>query len=760
MMLNADQKAAAEYTDGPALVLAGPGTGKTTTLVGRYQHLLSTGITPDKILCCTFSKKAADELKLKIGDATNVQTKSLPIGTFHALSVRILRAIGGPIGVGRDFDIWAKDWERRKVVDGFLNELIDAGVYEEVDKDDANPDVALQFIDDSREALLDPEDASVKASEKGDAAGVAHADVYRLYEDYLNSENKIDFPRMVQWACKALYNDAENGGSFGKKFSHVLVDEYQDINFAQKSLVDLLVSTGAQLWAVGDDFQAIYGWRGADVRYLLGFNKQYPGAKVVTLTQNYRSGTTIVEAANRLSSNLREKFDKDLTATRSDEGEVIYEHLADEKSEAKAIVEEVEDRLRKGVPHNEMAVLARTNKLPVDAVNALIRRGIPLNLKGGVAAFSEYEARLLLTAVANSSDQKLENIWSLRMPPKLYGFSKKLSDEDWSRRVKALTTYIQKRPPQGLSDEEVDARNDTLERYRDYILEFDDAVSLFGVLKAVLDSRDDEGDRVFIGTIHSAKGLEWDSVIVMGWEDGVLPQRQSTNIRTFEEERRIAYVGITRAKNFLMMTNVTERKGRENDESPFLHEIFEGEIESNDEIEIGITETQKSNASQKKEFLGQYSSRGMAQDERVEWVRHLREIRLAAEKEANTHIADGEGGDGSGWTDQSAGTGLLADADYTVKKGGPNAEIRQAILVDVLHGRVDIPDWMSGSVQAQWGSPNSEERLSKIRNTLNVALGTQKGRGNPSEQAIGKWEADLAFIDETLRSQLLAENAD
>lgn len=756
MTLNTEQKAAAEYMDGPALVLAGPGTGKTTTLVGRYQHLLNNGITPEKILCCTFSKKAADELKSRIGNATDVQAKSLPIGTFHSLSLRILRAIGEPIGVARDFDIWAKDWERRKIIEGFLKELIDEGIYDEVDSDDAKPDVALQFIDDSREALLDPEDASIKASEKGDVAGIAHADLYRLYDEYLNSENKIDFPRMVQWACKALQKNADVGGGFGKQFAHVLVDEYQDINFAQKTLVDLLISEGAQLWAVGDDFQAIYGWRGSDVRYLLGFSKQYHGAKVIILPQNYRSGTDIVEAANRLSDNIKEKFDKDLKATRSEKGEVIYEHLADEKNEALAIAEEIERRIRKGVPHNEISVLARTNKLPVDTVNTLIRRGIPLNLKGGVAAFSEYEARLLLTAVASSSEQKLENIWALRMSPALYGFTQKLIGENWGRRVKALATYIQKRPPQGLSEEEVESRMENLELYRDYILDFDDAISLFGRLKAVLDDRE-EKDKVFVGTIHSAKGLEWDTVIVMGWEDGVMPQRQSESLRVYEEERRIAYVGITRAKNFLMLTDVSERGGRENEASPFLYEIFEDQVESQSHIKITIPESIKEKETPKEQFLGQYSNRKMSNEDRAEWISHLKEIRLAAEREAKAKIADGEGGDGSGWSDQAAGTGLLAEAGYSVRKDGPYADERHEILTDVLHGQVQMPDWMSESVQVQWGAPDTEERFSKIRNTINVALGTQKGRGNPSAQAIEKWEADLEFLDETLRLEFSLE---
>ena len=758
MNLNPEQKLAAQYMDGPALVLAGPGTGKTTTLVGRYQHLLTKGIPAKEILCCTFSKKAADELKFRIETKAIKSSSQLPIGTFHALSVRILRAIGEQIGVPKNFDIWAKDWERKKVVENFLNDLIKKGIYKNVDQQNVDPEIALQFIDDSREALLDPEDASVKATEKGDTAGIAHSDLYRLYEDYLNTENKIDFPRMVQWACKALTQNAAEGGNFAKQFSHILVDEYQDINFAQKTLIDLIVAQGAQLWAVGDDFQAIYGWRGSDLNYLLGFKQQYSTAQIITLTRNYRSGKRIVETANNLSDKMKEKFEKILQPTRDEEGQIVYEHLANANNEGLAIVEEVKERIRLGVPYNQIAILARTNKLPITTVNLLIRNGIPLNLKGGVGTFSEYEARLLLTALASSSEIKLENIWSLRMQPSLSSFSNKLIGEDWSRRVKALTTFIQKRPPKGLTSDEITEREGMLDRYRDYILEFNEASSLFNMLKAIFDAKDDK-DSVFVGTIHSAKGLEWDSVIVMGWEDGVLPQKQSLSLKAYEEERRIAYVGITRAKNFLMLTSVEQREERGLSTSSFLAEMFSNEEDVQEAKAIEpVVSIPKDLA--KKQFMDRYTITDMSKDDRATWIKQLREARLAVEREASLTPKDTAESVGSGWSDQAAQTGLLTEAGYTVRKGGPNAHKRQAILADILHGRVHIPDWMSSSIQAQWGLPNTQERFTKMRNTISVALGNQKGRNYPSVQAIHKWESDLNFLDNTLHPQLIEELKD
>ena len=755
MGLNKEQQAAASVNSGHHLVLAGPGTGKTTTLVSRYQHLIDSEVSPSEILCCTFSKKSSEELKERIAAVTKLNTKALPIGTFHSLSVRILRRIGTLVDIESDFEIWAKDWERLKVISTFFNELLGEGVFENIDREDKSPKRALEYIDSWRENLVDPEDASIRSSEQGDEAGVAHAEVYRLYEEYLNTEKKIDFPRMVQWACKALAKDAAGDSNFAKQFSNVLVDEFQDINHAQKVLIDHLVAGGSDLWAVGDDFQAIYGWRGSDVRYLLDFEKHYDGSSVHYLTQNYRSTENIITVANNLSNHFKEKYDKVLNCTREGDGDVSFLLLNDIDKEALEIRSLVQQKIKDGVAHNQIAVLARTNKLPTAVVYSLIKASIPVELKGGVEAFSDYEARLLLTSLAVSSNRKLEGFWALKLGSQLFGFAKKLSSESWDRRVKALTTYIVNRPPKAETDD-ASSRSEKLEELRDYILDFEDDEFLFSVLKGLNDTKDSL-DRVFVGTIHSAKGLEWDTVAVMGWEDGLMPQRQSESPRVYEEERRVAYVAITRAKNSLLLTAVKERDGHEQTISPFIDELLAQGKTSIINVRIDphidpLTVDRKTSDTPTEQNQRQLSS-----DERVEWIKELRRIRLEAEKEAKQTVADGDGGDGTGWSDQAAGTGLLAEAGYTVRKDGPNNTQRQNILADVLHGRVHIPDWISGTVQVQWGQPNSRERLTKIRNTINVALGNQKGRSLPSLQAIEKWETDLVFIDNSLTPQLEQE---
>ena len=267
--MNNEQKLAAEYEGGPLLVIAGPGTGKTTTLIGRYQYLLDKNIKTNQILCCTFSRKAADELKLKIKSQTAADERSMVIGTFHALALRILKSIGTDIGFGQELKIWSKDYERVSVIEDIQKKENFKRYFETLESEDAKPAAALAYIDSVREELLDPEDASIRASEKGDKAELAYCEVYREYDQYLEENDKLDFPRMVQMAVRALEHNAANGGSYLRKFKHVLVDEFQDINAAQKCMIDYFVSGNSHLWAVGDDYQAIYGWRGSDVRYML-----------------------------------------------------------------------------------------------------------------------------------------------------------------------------------------------------------------------------------------------------------------------------------------------------------------------------------------------------------------------------------------------------------------------------------------------------------------------------------------------------------
>ena len=817
--MNSEQRIAAQHLEGPLLVLAGPGTGKTTTLVGRYEFLLSQNINPKQIICCTFSKKAADELKERIASNSGLNATGLPIATFHALSLRILKSIGEAIGVPRDFDIWTKNFERERVVRELQKPVIQAGLYKDADDEEKTAKKALEYIDGVREELLDPEDASIRAAELHNKANIAHCEVYAAYESYLTKENKIDFPRMAQLACKALKKNIETGGNYAKGYKHVLVDEFQDINLAQKTLVDSFFGAGAQLWAVGDDYQAIYGWRGSNVRFMLDFAKEYPGSKIHALKQNYRSGKNILQLARNLSQHFLEAYKKELKPTRETDGKIYWDQVWDEDEEADAIVDEITLRIQDGIPLSEIAIISRTNNRPVKVASELIRRGLPIQIQGALAPFEEFEAKQLVAALAISSGVYLKLRWP-RIPSPLYGFAKNIESDPWQNKVRALATYLMNRPPEGLNEDDSAQRKANLERYRDILLESSDAKQFFAVLEASL-IPDGNKEKIFVGTIHRAKGLEWDSVFLMGLEDGHLPQRQSMAPKVYDEERRIAYVGITRAKNFLFLTTLTSKKEQKFEPSPFLKEMFGPDAASSTQSEkktktkdkpqsttenpvferiqnlqrkaadpaCTAAESDAANAMIKKlmskynigikdgklfvmpasnEDPGLYARRtrdqfykkDVSEEENKAWVKDrwkAYQDKVVANNKEKNNLADGTGGDGTGWTDGSGGSGFLQEAGYTTRKDGPSTVKRQQILADVLRGYIHMPDWLSETVHIQWGAPNSMERLRKMRNTLNVALGTQKGRSNPSAQAIEKWETDIYFLDGRLKDDLVAE---
>ena len=272
MDLNTEQKTAAEISSKHSLILAGPGTGKTTALVARYQHLLNQGIEPSSILCCTFARKASDELKARIHRETGVTTKALPIGTFHALANRALKKLAPTIDLDIPESILT-EFQRRKII--YELKSSQPKICAKLKFDDQTPSAILESIDGFRERLMDPEEASINAGESSDDVLIAHAELYTLYDQQLTDQKLIDYARMIQFAVKAFKVDAEGSQSYIRQFTHILVDEFQDINFAQKVMIDELLKGGANLWVVGDDDQAIYGWRGSSVKYILRFGDYY-----------------------------------------------------------------------------------------------------------------------------------------------------------------------------------------------------------------------------------------------------------------------------------------------------------------------------------------------------------------------------------------------------------------------------------------------------------------------------------------------------
>ncbi len=755
-MLNKEQLEASEIKDERVLVLAGPGTGKTTTLVSRYKYLINQGIKPEEIICCTFSKKATDEIKSRIEKELKLDVKNLPIGTFHALANRALKKLANTININVPKEVLSEK-ERRDIITNLKNE--NPKILDELKYLDQLPSNVLQYLDQVREQLLDPEDAAIEASEKGDPIIIAYADMYKLYEEYLSQNGLVDYTRMIQYAYKAFAADAEKDKSYISQFKHILIDEYQDINFAQKSMVDQLLKGGSSLWVVGDDDQAIYGWRGSNVKFILEFEDNYIDAKKVILNTNYRSENKIVIAANNLAKRFVERHPKNIISFGNDEGEVSVFKNKDEDQEASKILDLINNR-SKEKQYKDIAILARTNTLPKAVVKELSSSNIPMVLKNNVNLFNDSSTKDLLTAVAIASDIKPQIGWDKKISPKLYGFSKKLLEENnWQTKIKSLSTSVKNQLSPKLKESEKKSKEKEIENCQSYLARYENASKAFQVISTLFNQPKD-GNGVYIGTIHGAKGLEWETVIIMGCEDDKLPHSLNSDVWEIEEERRVAYVGITRPKTNLFLTWSESRDGTDKLPSPYLSEILDKKADEK--------VATKEKVSRYTPMIEDWSIQAKEHQKKIERLRLVqihrekkRREEFIAEKQRraeliaenrraiNTSIADGMG-QGSGWI-KDTGNGFLLEVGYSAIKGGPSEKERHDILSKVFSGQIEMPDTLKQEVAKTWGKPNSIERLKKMRNTINVALGAQKAKTNSSQQAIEKWERDLNHIDNILK---------
>jgi DNA helicase-2/ATP-dependent DNA helicase PcrA len=737
-----EQKIAATWSQGPLLVLAGPGTGKTRTLIARIEHLIASGVNPRRLLCTTFSKRAADEIKERLRSSMSPAAANVDIGTFHATALGIVRSIGSHVGIAPDFDLWVKDSERRKLVEELIKETKDDDPSLHLPRDDDEEFItrALEFIDGMREAMIDPDDASLRAFERNDAEALALSEIYARFDHALQQQEKIDFPRLMQLACAALKADAETDGIGHRKYDHLLIDEYQDINLAQKTLVDHFVRGGATVWAVGDDKQAIYGWRGSDVSYLQNFATHYPGARTVQLSWNFRSGKKIVALANNLAEHFETSLGARLVPNRTHDGETDRICLVSDVEETSYVVDQVQRLLAAGTPPTEIAILARINRRLERVANALLLAGIPAELKGGARAFRSYEARAILNAAAILIAAPLPRGLRLKLPVDLYGFAKDKAGSPWVPTVKALGTFLANRAPRHLSQDAIEERRARIAEIVERLQSFDDPPRYFDAMSRMEAAPDDR--RVFVGTIHSAKGLEWDAVIALGWEEGVLPIDRKGTLTNMEEERRLAYVATTRARHTFIQTIVDPDGEMESarEVSRFIGEMWEvpkGRATSQDTevVETRIAPSRSGEVARDLEVPKTLSPREERLRRIIEKIAREKETR--AEREAS---AWGEGAD----------TGWLHLAGYSVAQNGPSRSARHRVLSAIYTGEKRLPHQLSDSVRKQWGEPHSPERLSKLTSTIKTAMAAMQGRRRPSEQAIRKWTEDLDYIERVL----------
>jgi len=639
-ILNDVQSAAVKHTDGPVLIFAGAGSGKTRVLTHRIAYLLQElRVAPDRILAVTFTNKAAGEMKSRTQAMVGAPARDVWVGTFHSMCVRILRRDGGHIGIGSSFAV-IDDADQRQLVREILDDL-------DYDERQLSVSVVLAEIDKAKNALIWP-DQYVQSQTS--FVGERIANVYVEYQRRLGESNSLDFDDLIARTIDLLERDRTTREKYQNKFQYVLVDEYQDVNAAQYRLIALLAGRHGNVTVVGDDDQSIYSWRGSDYRMILRFEEDFPGAKTFTLEENYRSTSTILDAANTLVANNRSRAPKKLFTTRAQGEPITLYPAATERDEARYVVEKIKSSVRDGSAYRDFVVLYRTNAQSRVFEEALLTEGIPYRIVGGVGFYARTEVKdviAYLRYVMNAADalafKRIVNVPrrgigqqtlaalvqaanSARVSVGEAIFSADLLRSAVPKKLKELERFaelisnLRRRAEAGgvadllvavmeesgyvrelQSEDTHDARarlenlQELIGVARDYEAN-DEEPSLAGFLANIalvsdLDALEEDASYVTLMTLHSAKGLEFPNVFLTGLEEGVFPHsRTLTEPEELEEERRLAYVGITRAIDRLYLTYAARRALFGNTyaypKSRFIEEIPALEVLESDSIPL------------------------------------------------------------------------------------------------------------------------------------------------------------------------------
>lgn len=592
--LNAPQRDAVLTTDGPVLVLAGAGTGKTRALTTRIAHILKTGLAaPWQILAVTFTNKAAREMQDRIARHIGQPVEGLWIGTFHSICVRMLRRHADLVGLKSNFTILDTDDQIR-----LLKQLIQA---ENIDHKRWPPRQLAGLIDRWKNRALTPE--QVPGDEAYAFAYGKGGELYALYQERLKLLNACDFGDLLLHMITVLRSHSDILADYHRMFRYVLVDEYQDTNVCQYLWLRLLAQGHKNICCVGDDDQSIYGWRGAEVGNILKFESDFPGAKVIRLEQNYRSTGHILGAASGLIAANENRLGKTLWTDADPGSPVAVKGVWDAPEEARSVCDEIEAWQAKGEKLSEMAILVRAGFQTREFEERLITLGLPYRVIGGPRFYERQEIRdaLAYLRVLAQPDDDLAFERIVNVPKRALGAKAVQAVHDRARTWgKSMT--LAARDVVSTTDLRPQARNsltrllDDFDRWRGLLHTLDHAEvaemildesgytdmwrndkspdapgrlenlkelisamgefdSLGGFLEhiaLVMENDDKEGiEKISLMTLHAAKGLEFDTVFLPGWEEGVFPNQRAldeTGLKGLEEERRLGYVGITRAK--------------------------------------------------------------------------------------------------------------------------------------------------------------------------------------------------------------------
>lgn len=627
MALNEMQQLAVDTTEGPLLILAGAGSGKTTVLVNRVEHIISSHLaTPWQVLAITFTNKAAGELRERLVSAIGDEANDIWAYTFHSCCSRILRRFGEKIGYTNHFTIYDTD-DSRRVMKQCQKQL---GIEDKL----INHKSILAEISRAKDSLISPEE--YKQTAQNDFRKSKIAECYELYQAQLKKSDAMDFDDIIFNTVKLLEENEDVRNIYQTQFKYVMVDEYQDTNHAQYVLTSLLADKYKNICVVGDDDQSIYRFRGATIENILSFENHYKGAKVIRLEENYRSTQNILDGANAVISHNKNRKGKTLF-TRSGSGDkIVYKTVMSESEESQYIIDEIVKNVNNGMKYSDHAILYRMNAQSRNLEVMLTKSGISHRIIGGHRFFDRKEIKDIVSYLAvinNPSDNvRLQRIINVpkraigdtmfanvleigaglgmsafevceradefqktsRSASKLMNFTKMIRDfqeciengmglNDLLQEVLDVTKYLDylQEEPETYEDR-VNNIKELSSMFIKYEEESEDA-NLSEFLEDValisdIDSYNEDEDAVVLMTLHSAKGLEFPVVFIPGMEEGIFPGNQSMfSEEDLEEERRLAYVGITRAKKKLYLISSQQRmlygQTSRNMPSRFLREI-------------------------------------------------------------------------------------------------------------------------------------------------------------------------------------------
>lgn len=619
--LNDSQKEAVNHIDGPCLVIAGAGSGKTKVLTSRIINLINNGVKPTNILAITFTNKAAKEMRDRINNFNIEDSDKIFVGTFHSFGLKVIRENLELLGLDRNFSILDSD-DVISIIKRIMKD-------KNIDVKDINPSFIKNRISFIKNENLSDRDISLYFSDKEE---ILVLDIYREYQNILKKNNSVDFDDLLLLPTNLFKNNIDVLDKYQEHFKYILIDEYQDTNEVQYSLTKLLSKKYRNIFAVGDPDQSIYMFRGANYKNILNFERDYYDAHIIPLETNYRSTQTILSAANSVISNNIDRKEKNLKSVLGEGEKIKFTSSYDEKHEITLVVEEINKLINNGYKYNDIAVFYRTNAQSRVVEEQILKANIPYKVVGSYYFYARKEIKNLISylkLILNPNDDislrrvinvpkrgigdKYVNDLAIKAHDNYISMYEAIDDAkgmqfkniiDKLRKDSenlSLTELIDKvldetgmkKELEEESNLENELRLDNLNEFKSITSSFEKktgSVSLDEFLEEIslvadIEEHKNTDNAITLMTIHSAKGLEFKVVFIVGMEDGIFPHQNSfLEQGGLEEERRLCYVGITRAKERLYLSNAKKRMlyGKENLTIPsrFLKEIPENLIET------------------------------------------------------------------------------------------------------------------------------------------------------------------------------------